>query len=105
MSNIIKNSEDNFIEKKTPRPLIEIHTTQSENTLIITLCDNGGGIDSDILSRIFDPYFSNKSDRNGTGLGLYISKIIIEEHHKGKLEAYNQNSGVCFRITLNVTLS
>jgi len=102
--NIIKNSEDNFIEKKTPHPLIEIHTTQSENTLIITLCDNGGGIDGDILNRIFDPYFSTKGDRNGTGLGLYMSKIIIEEHHKGKFEVYNQNGGVCFRIILDASL-
>ncbi|KIM06621.1 MAG: hypothetical protein KU38_12735 [Sulfurovum sp. FS08-3] len=103
--NIIKNSEDNFIEKKTPYPLIEISTTQEESRVIITLCDNGGGIDSDILNRIFDPYFSTKSDKNGTGLGLYMSKIIIEEHHKGKLEVYNQNGGVCFRIILDIALS
>jgi len=98
--NIIKNAEDNFVEKKTAAPLITIHTFQKNDNLVITICDNGGGLDPEIIHAIFDPYFSTKSDQNGTGLGLYMSKIIIEDHHHGRLEVYNEKGGVCFKITL-----
>lgn len=94
--NILKNAQDNFIEKMTPAPYIRI--TSQNNTLMI--CDNGGGIKEAIYDKIFDPYFSTKNEKNGTGLGLYMSKMIVEDHHKGTLDAYNHNEGVCFSIVL-----
>lgn len=93
---ILKNSQDNFKEKGILHPQIKIIVDNS--TLII--CDNGGGISSEVLEEIFDPYFSTKDEKNGTGIGLYMSKIIIENHHQGKLSAYNENNGVCFKIQL-----
>ncbi|MEA3523116.1 MAG: PAS domain-containing protein, partial [Campylobacterota bacterium] len=90
--NILKNAQDNFKEKKIKYPKITI-TTQAKS---LSICDNGGGIPKDILGNIFDPYFSTKDAKNGTGLGLYMSKIIIEEHHKGSLHVNNTNDGVCF---------
>jgi PAS domain S-box-containing protein len=94
--NILKNAQDNFEEKKIKSPKITI-TTQKNS---LSICDNGGGIAEDIMDGIFDPYFSTKDEKNGTGLGLYMSKIIIEEHHNGKLIVENRNGGVCFDIEL-----
>lgn len=94
--NILKNAQDNFKEKNILNP--EIQITSSANNLFI--CDNGGGIPDEILVKIFDPYFSTKSEKNGTGLGLYMSKTIIEEHHNGSLSVKNQNNGVSFKIKL-----
>ncbi|MCX6073226.1 MAG: ABC transporter substrate-binding protein [Campylobacterales bacterium] len=94
--NILKNAQDNFKENKRINAQITIKT--KENTIII--CDNGGGISEEIMRKIFDPYFSTKNEKNGTGLGLYMSKVIIEEHHKGTLSAQNTDDGVCFTMTL-----
>ena len=96
--NILKNSYDNFKEHKTVNPQIEITTKEKNGKLFIQICDNGGGIDKDILEYIFDPYFSTKDKKNGTGLGLYMSKMIIEEHHQGQLNTSNNKHGVCFNI-------
>ena len=94
--NLFKNSQDNFKEKNIENPKIWV-TSQNDNLFI---CDNGGGIPEEIIDKVFDPYFSTKNEKNGTGLGLYMSKVIIEEHHKGKLRVRNQNGGVSFRIIL-----
>ena len=94
--NILKNAQDNFREKDINRPWIEI-VVQTDS---IRICDNGGGIDKEKIDKIFNPYFSTKSEKNGTGLGLYMSKTIIEEHHGGNISAYNTDSGVCFAITI-----
>lgn len=96
--NILKNSQDNFIEKQHPAPQITIRTFANGQSNIIRICDNGGGIRENILTKIFDPYFSTKDNKNGTGLGLYMSKVIIEEHHQGILKVYNTTDGVCFEI-------
>ena len=98
--NIVKNANDNFILKSTQNASITISTWDTQVSSIMSICDNGGGIDPLILAKIFDPYFSTKSEKNGTGLGLYMSKIIIQEHHQGKLSAQNTSDGVCFTIEL-----
>jgi len=98
--NILKNSEDNFKEKGIENGVISIVASDFTDGISIEICDNGGGIPEEILPHIFEPYYSTKNDKNGTGLGLYMSKIIIEEHHKGKIEAKNNHHGVCFLITI-----
>ena len=98
--NILKNAEDNFLEKKTKNPKIEITTYKTEDRCFINISDNGGGIREDILPNIFDPYFSTKNEKNGTGLGLYMSKIMIEEHNDGKLLVKNTEDGARFTIEL-----
>jgi PAS domain S-box-containing protein len=98
--NIIKNSEDNFQDLDKNIKTITISTKAVEENHIITIKDNGGGIDEEILPNIFKPYFSTKEDKNGTGLGLYMSKTIIEDHHSGKLYAKNIYDGVEFTIVL-----
>ena len=94
--NILQNAHDNFKEKKIHDPYIMIKTDEK----CINIFDNGGGIPEDIIGKIFDPYFSTKSQKNGTGLGLYMSKTIIEDHHNGILSVENKNNGACFKITL-----
>ncbi len=92
--NILNNAQDNFLEKEIQKPEITI-TTEGKDVII---CDNGKGIKEEIIEKIFNPYFSTKTDKNGTGLGLYLSKTIIEEHHKGKISVENRGDGVCFRL-------
>ena len=98
--NILKNAQDNFIEKKIENPEIHLWCEDKDKKLVIHISDNGGGIPSGIMEKIFDPYFSTKSNKNGTGLGLYMSKMIIEEHHHGTLSVSNRNDGACFKIEL-----
>jgi signal transduction histidine kinase len=99
--NILKNSKDNFIQKDIKNPKITITTQEEETFDILTICDNGGGIPEDIIDKIFDPYFSTKNEKNGTGLGLYMSKIMIEEHLNGTIKVSNTQDGACFTISIN----
>ena len=94
--NILQNAHDNFKEKNIKDPYLLIKTDGKR----LSIFDNGGGIRKEILEHIFDPYFSTKKNKNGTGLGLYMSKTIVEEHHNGILSAKNINNGICFTITL-----
>ncbi|MGB6327279.1 MAG: HAMP domain-containing sensor histidine kinase [Halarcobacter sp.] len=99
--NILKNTQDKVKEKQIKNPYLKI-TTENRT---ISICDNAGGIPEDIIEKIFDPYFSTKDLKNGTGLGLYMSKIIVENHHRGKLSVKNTDEGVCFIIELGIISS
>ncbi|MDD2887866.1 MAG: PAS domain-containing sensor histidine kinase [Aliarcobacter sp.] len=98
--NLAKNSCDAMIEKNIENRVITITTYEKEKSLFVEFEDNAGGIKSDVLSKIFDPYFSTKNNKNGTGLGLYMSKTIIEEHSGGKINVYNTDFGTKFIIKL-----
>ncbi len=98
--NLAKNSCDAMIEKNIENRVITITTYEENKSLFIEFEDNAGGIKSDVLSKIFDPYFSTKNNKNGTGLGLYMSKTIIEEHSGGKIDVYNTDFGTKFVIKL-----
>ncbi|MDH5464625.1 MAG: ATP-binding protein [Thiovulaceae bacterium] len=98
--NILKNAEDNFLEKEVKNPHISINTLDTNEGIQIKVCDNGGGINDEIIQKIFTPYFSTKDEKNGTGLGLYMCKIIIEDHHGGTLDVFNEAEGCCFLIQL-----
>jgi len=93
--NILKNAEDALVERGVKNP--EIHILVDGKMLIIE--DNAGGIANDIKNKIFEPYFSTK-DKNGTGIGLYMSKIIVEEHCNGKLLVENGTKGARFIIKI-----
>jgi len=99
--NLIKNAEDVLVQNKVKNPKIEVKIYKENNQYIFELRDNGGGISDDIKEKIFNPYFSTKMERDGTGLGLYMSKVMIEEHHNGKLEVCNVDNGACFKIIIN----
>jgi len=94
--NLIKNAEDVLLEREIKNPTITL--TAKGNLLIVK--DNAGGIEEKILPKIFDPYFSTKLEKDGTGLGLYMSKTIIQEHCNGNLWVYNDEEGAVFVIEL-----
>jgi len=98
--NLIQNSIHVLISRKIKNPRITIETYDKNNQHILMVKDNAGGVSDDIIDKIFDPYFSTKENVNGKGLGLYMSKIIIEKHCHGKLETYNDKFGAVFIITL-----
>jgi PAS domain S-box-containing protein len=98
--NFLNNAKDVFIEKKIPRPRVTVKLFTQDSRSVLTVGDNGGGIPKDIMDKIFEPYFSTKQNGQGTGIGLYMSKMIIEKSMSGKLTATNTGEGAEFRIEL-----
>ena len=96
--NIISNAKDILIEKEIKNPKIQIDINAKGVLSIITIKDNAGGIKQENLELIFDPYYSTKDSSKGTGLGLYISKLIIERNMGGELSVYNDDEGAVFKI-------
>jgi K+-sensing histidine kinase KdpD len=95
--NILSNAKDAIIDREVTGE-IQIDVFQDKDFNILKIKDNGGGIPEEIKNRIFDPYFTTKEEGKGTGIGLYMSKLIIEEHMKGYVEVHNKNGGVEFEI-------
>jgi len=99
--NIINNAKDAIMEKKIEDPYVQISLNfDQEGMVTIVIEDNGGGIDENIINKIFDPYFTTKHQSQGTGLGLHMSYKIITESLKGSLSAKNTKDGVAFMISL-----
>ena len=98
--NIIKNAKEAFEGKNIENKIIEISIRKLNQRVRIEIFDNAGNIDEKIKDKIFDPYFSTKDEKTGTGLGLYMSKTIIEKHLNGELGFFNKNEGVVFYIDL-----
>ena len=105
--NILNNARDELeIEEIKRLIFIDIHKINDE--VIVKIKDNAGGIPKDILPKIFDAHFTTKEERNGTGIGLYMTKKIIEDSFKGTIKANNiefeyegdKYTGAEFKITL-----
>ena len=103
---LLNNSKDAIILKMKNGQLREGHISISidskDNYGIIKVVDNGGGFDESIINSIFDPYFTTKGNSNGTGIGLYIAKNIIETRMEGSITAKNIKDGSCFTISLPI---
>ncbi len=99
--NIFKNAKEALVENRVKDPVIMVRTHEDAQYVYISICNNGKGIDPEIVAKIYDPYFSTKDEKVGTGLGLYMSKTIIEKHLNGTIKAQNiKEGGVCFEISL-----
>ncbi len=96
--NIITNAKDALLHDKVTSPRIEINIYK-EVQIYVKICDNAKGIDATIIAKIFDPYFTTKEETEGTGIGLYMSKMIIEQNMDGKLEVQSSENGTCFIIS------
>ena len=97
--NIIYNAKDVLVSNRKTNRIIVISLEEKEKEVMLTIHDNAGGIAKDIMANIFEPYFSTKGQQ-GTGIGLYMSKIIIEQHMDGKLKVSNEHEGALFTIIL-----
>ncbi|MEA2018353.1 MAG: PAS domain S-box protein [Campylobacterota bacterium] len=103
--NILKNAKEILVENNIKNRKIIISIEDKKDFVQIEISDNAGGIPQWVIPKIFDPYFSTKSEKTGTGLGLYMSKTIVEKHLHGTLEATNKNDGACFKIELPYILN
>lgn len=98
--NILNNAKDILVEREIENPQVIINLSGQDKKVILTISDNAGGINEDIIDKIFEPYFTTRDKITGTGLGLYISKTIIERNMAGRLSVKNIKDGVEFKIEL-----
>jgi two-component system, chemotaxis family, CheB/CheR fusion protein len=96
--NILMNARDALVERRPPEAKVVIGISEEEGRGVVTITDNAGGIAEEHLPKIFDPYFTTKGPDKGTGVGLFMSKAIIETNMGGRLSARNTGAGAEFRI-------
>ncbi len=101
--NLLNNAKDIMNQKNIEDKWIKIDLVKIDNKAIITIKDNGGGVPTDIIDKIFDPYFTTKHQSQGTGLGLHMSKVMIEKTFNGSLKVDNNDNGAVFKIILPLT--
>lgn len=99
--NIISNSKDALIERAIEHPSIRISIEEDSTNGIIEIEDNAQGIFVEPIDKVFEPYFSTKHAKSGTGIGLYMCKTIVEKNNHGSLHVSNTEHGALFRIVLN----
>ena len=97
--NIISNAKDILVQRKIENPYIKISIFEENNNIVTTVEDNAGGINVIPIEKIFEPFFTYQKT-NGSGLGLFMSKLIIEKNLNGKLEVKNYSQGAFFKITI-----
>ena len=98
--NILNNAKDALLKNEFKNRFVDIMISNKKDKVIIQIEDNAGGIQNNTLHKIFKPYFSTKE--KGHGIGLYMSKVIIEDKMGGKINAYNTQKGAGFKIILGV---
>jgi len=96
--NILNNARDVLTERKIVNPGVTISIGTEDERAVVIISDNAGGIPEEIMAKIFDPYFTTKGPQSGTGVGLFMSKSIIEKNMGGRLTARNTGEGAEFRI-------
>jgi signal transduction histidine kinase len=99
---VLNNAIDNFQARKVREPSIKIVLRKGENEIFIGIHDNGGGIRTERVEQVFEPYFTTNSTNKGTGLGLYMAKLLLEESMQGRLNVVNEEKGAFFSIVLPI---
>lgn len=101
--NLINNSKDAFLANNIENPEIKIEAKKiNKEKIEMSFWDNAGGIPMEIIHDIFNPYFTTKFASQGTGLGLYMTKLIIEDNMNGKIFVKNHNNGTQFFIVFDI---
>jgi len=98
LMNLLLNTKDAFREQRTANPCIIVRLWSENESSVLTITDNGGGINENIMDKIFDPYFTTKNLGKGDGVGLFLSKAIIEKNMGGRITVRNVDGGSEFRI-------
>ncbi|MCD8544253.1 MAG: HAMP domain-containing histidine kinase [Sulfurospirillum cavolei] len=98
--NVLSNAKDVLIERQIEAPYIAMSVKNGKRYTLIKIEDNGGGIAAEHIERIFEPYFTTKHAKQGTGIGLYMTKMIIENNMNGIINVSNTNYGALFTIKL-----
>lgn len=98
--NLFSNSKDAFVQKKIKNRHIILQTMGADENRVLRITDNAGGIQEDVIQRIFEPHVTTKESNGGTGIGLYMIKQILDKYNF-KIGAENINNGACFTIKLN----
>jgi PAS domain S-box-containing protein len=96
--NILINARDAFVGRNVDNPRISLRSSAEGEKTVVTITDNAGGIAKEIMDKLFDPYFTTKEPDKGSGIGLFMSKTIIEKNMGGRLTIRNTGSGAEFRI-------
>ncbi len=96
--NVISNASETSVERRMDEPRIIISISRKDGRSLVCVRDNCGGIPDEIMPKIFDPYFTTRAPDKGTGIGLYMSKVIIEQNMGGSLTVRNADGGAEFRI-------
>lgn len=106
--NVLMNAKDAILERMEEGVLqagyINVSIFRDEKSVVVKISDNGGGMAPDIMGRIFEPYFTTKFKKQGTGIGLYMTKAIVEKHMQGTIRAKNIEAGAEFSICLPLEL-
>ena len=100
MLNLFNNARDVLVERKVVNPEIAVTTWLEDGQIMVVVEDNAGGIPDTISGKIFDPYFTTKHKSQGVGLGLYMSKVIIEGKMAGGIDVANTSEGARFQLVL-----
>ncbi|XOB63390.1 cache domain-containing protein [Campylobacterota bacterium DY0563] len=98
--NLISNAKDILNQRAVKNPEINITIDYKDSHAIIIVEDNGGGVEEKHLELIFEPYFTTKESSKGTGLGLYMAKMIVEQNMAGELNVENSKKGAVFTVSL-----
>ena len=102
ITNLILNAKEAHKKNKVEHPSISISSFQQNNKINILVEDNAGGIDSDIIGNIFEPYFTTKPEKNGKGLGLYLAKTVLTQQLNGTISVSSKNEKSKFLVSFSV---
>ncbi|MBF0337151.1 MAG: hybrid sensor histidine kinase/response regulator [Nitrospirae bacterium] len=97
---LLCNGIEALLTNKPHNPYLKLHVTTKDNKTVITVSNNGGLISDKAISKLYEPYFSTKSVASGSGLGLYLARMLLEREFGGTISAINIDGGVEFRIEL-----
>ena len=105
LEKIMMNARDAILERREKESIageIVIDYGLDGTTRYLSVRDNGGGVPESIQDKVFDPYFTTKDQGKGTGLDLYIAKVVIETNMSGRLSVRNEKDGAVFKIEFNI---